>query len=100
MEQLNEEIQTEGMIYKCFLDNVLEDEHVVRDVSSEVSVCYLGLSKSSLQADASCEVTKAPGWNVFHQDAVLDSLEKGCAQIRCCSLPRKGISLADYQQVN
>jgi len=100
MEELNEEIQTEGMIYKCFLDNVLEDEYVVRDVRSEVSVCYLGLSKSSLQADASCEVTTAPGWNVCQQDAVGDSLEKGCAQIRCCSLPRKGISLADYQQVN
>lgn len=48
MELLNKEIQTEAMICKCFLDNVLEDEHVIRDVSSEVSVCYLGLSKSSL----------------------------------------------------
>lgn len=48
MELLNKEIQTEAMICKCFLDNVLEDEHVIRDFSSEVSVCYLGLSKSSL----------------------------------------------------
>jgi len=41
MELPNEEIQTEVMIYKCFLGNLLKGEHIVRDVSSRVSVCYL-----------------------------------------------------------
>ena len=93
MELPNEEIQTEVMIYKCFLGNLLEGEHVVRDVSSGVSVCYLGLNKSSLQADASCEVTKAPRCSISYQAATQDLLERGCARVRYSSLARKGLSL-------
>lgn len=57
------------MVYKCFLGNILKDESVIRDVSSGVSVCYLGLNKSSLQARASSEVTKAPRCSVSYQAA-------------------------------
>lgn len=56
-------------MYKCFLGNILKDESVIRDVSSGVSVCYLGLNKSSLQARASSEVTKAPRCSVSYQAA-------------------------------
>lgn len=48
MELPNEEIYAEAMIYKCFLGSSQEGEHVVREMSNGVCVCYLGLNKSSL----------------------------------------------------
>lgn len=88
----NEEIQTEAVVYKCFLGNIPKDESVIRDVSSGVSVCYLGLNKSSLQACASSEVTKAPRCSVSYQAATQDVLERSCAR-RYSSLAIKALAL-------
>lgn len=70
MELPNEEICAEAMIYKCFLGSLQEGEHVVRDLSNGVCVCYLGQNKSSLQQNASCEVTKAPRCGLSYQAAM------------------------------
>lgn len=37
---------------------------------NRMSICYLGVNKSSLQADASCEVPKAPRSIISHQAAL------------------------------